>query len=149
MSKETKVYSGRINGAWVEVSKLESWRGSFYHATATKNGQTAVNTNHDDPSAAAKTAAECVDIKISAAETREKERWVRNHFGDENQKPIKHKGITQEEDDAFYKENFTNSNGLPPRPELSAEAKAFGIKAVLIFVLLFLLLAGFISLLPN
>ncbi len=45
---------------------------------------------------------------------------------------------------------FCSKHLAPPkRAELSPEAKSFGIKAVLIFVLLFMLLAMFITSLPN
>ena len=54
--------------------------------------------------------------------------------------------VDPQEDAEHYKKHFT---GLPPRPELSSEAKVFGIKAVLIFGSLFLLLAWFITSLPN
>ncbi len=53
--------------------------------------------------------------------------------------------ISKKDENEFCKKNLAP----PQRAELSPEAKRFGIKAVLIFILLFMLLAMAITSLPN
>lgn len=133
-----------IDGARVEVYRVESWRGSYYHATAKKGKFIAVNTGQD-ADACAETAAACVEIRIEAARQRKEERNASVDIPSPFVDPKLYL-VDPKEDAEDYKRHFT---GLPKRAELSEDAKRFGYKSVIGFIFLLTAAAMCILSLPN
>lgn len=138
------IWSGKINGASVEVDWLDTSHGSYYFASAYRDGEKGINTNKSNWRAARDTALKSLEIKINARKQREKEikQVVDTHT------PIV-KWVAFEnptEDEAHYKAHFS---GLQKRVKLSISAKVFGFFAAMTFIALFGLLLQFIASLSS